>query len=135
MTRTEIRRLAFAAFWAIVAIALMFRTMAQNNADVLPNGNGGLTVDTGTMVALALCAWNVLLWFLAARSRPVSADESPLIQKKPLQPRGDKAFEYNPEFDFQKPEGPEPSGLPPADSRNGNHAHPPEEPPVNRIGG
>ncbi len=138
MSRTELRRLGFAVFWILVAVALMFRNLSQNK-DVMAEGDASTPrIDTATLVAAVFAAWNFLMWYIAYQNRPVRAEESPLPRRKPLAPRedGPRQFEYNPEFDFHKPESAEPSGLPPADSANGSHPAPPTpEPPAPRIGG
>lgn len=124
MTRTEIRRLALAAFWLLVGTGLTAFTFTEDAAAIPENTRSRL--GTGTYLAFALAAWNGMLWYLARQSRPVTAADSPLPRRKPLVPKDTekREFEYIPELDFTKPDAPEPSGLPPADGRNGDHPKP-----------
>jgi hypothetical protein len=94
-------RLGFAAFWLVVAGVIYFR------GELAPGAWGqSRNLDLGALLALALAGWNLMRWYIGRRR----VATTPVLdrRRRPLEPRGDeRAEEYNPEFDFNKPANPE----------------------------
>lgn len=96
-------RLGFAAFWLAVAGAVYFREQLAPAAWDKPRN-----LDLGALLALVLAGWNLMRWYIGRRR--VVATSGLDRRSRPLEPRdGERAEEYNPEFDFNRPPGERPA--------------------------
>jgi hypothetical protein len=98
--KVGVLRLAFAAFWLVVAGVVYFREQLTPGA-----WGQSRNLDLGALLALALAGWNLMRWYLG---RPRVSATAVLERRRPLEPRSDERVEeYNPEFDFNRPSNPE----------------------------
>ncbi len=96
-------RLGFAVFWLAMAGMIYFRNKLAPGA-----WGQSRNLDLVALLALALAGWNLVRWYVGRRR--VAAPLVTSRHRRPLEPRGNEpAGEYNPDFDFTKPQGDRPA--------------------------
>lgn len=94
-------RLAFAGLWLMLGVAMLLRDSV--GLDWLSERYAAGNLNLGGGLAIAFAGWNAVRWYSGRRARNAVRRKA----EGPLAPKADgRPFEYNPELDFHKPDGP-----------------------------